>query len=441
LPNDYVRAVDVLPGTEDIFAATNSNGVYFASYGKEVWQPINTGLHEQRTRAIEGLSSYPPRAIVGTNGRGAWDYTVLSRPLVSSVYLPTTLRGHPSITCQSYEFNNSSSEAYALPGSGTYCSYVDHSSDRDYYRINVTSLGTIQIDLTEVPLGNDYDVALYNSTLQYMAGSDASGNSDEQILFHPVNTGYYYILITSASGSSATEGYHLTTSYNGSQGSGLIYGTVTDDGAPASNTLVRLQHYNGYRTVWHDTLTNNSGVYRFRGLDSLPIGHYYAVNYPNMESDSGRLAYWWCYDVTEYTAGSSVNSCDFDVENINLLAPSTLNQTLPTTFQWSTRGIAGEDYYVYLRRYSPSYAYFFSPTTTGGSYTLSSLPSGFSYGPTNYWSVSFSNSNGYGASYYMRSIIFDSTTQRAQGADYEELRNLPCTDLPGEGVCRPLDGR
>ncbi|MBE9508544.1 MAG: hypothetical protein IMY86_10885, partial [Chloroflexi bacterium] len=90
-PNDYGRAVDIAPSTGDVFVGSHRHGVYLASYGAQPWLPINAGLSERRTRSMKVVSSSPVRAFVGTNGQGAWEYTIDSR-LFFSVYLPLVLK-------------------------------------------------------------------------------------------------------------------------------------------------------------------------------------------------------------------------------------------------------------------------------------------------------------------------------------------------------------
>ena len=414
LPNDYFRAIDIVPGTGDVFAGSYKNGVYLAPNGAPVWSAINTGLVEQRTRSMKVVSSSPVRAFVGTNGRGAWDYTLTSRPTVSSVYLPLTLKNYLPPTCYAYEPNDDFSEAYRLSAPGTYCSYISTDSDEDYYRFDVNTLGLITVDLTNIPSGTDYDIELYDSNQMRVGGSWWGFNYDERIVFQPRQTGRYYVRIHSCDGNSPSQAYRLSVSYNGSQSAGQIYGAVTDSGSPVSGVPVILYYYNGYRSTRVSTLTDGSGVYRFRGMPSLPVGHAYQVYYSNYEGNNQRLGYWGCWSFTGYQAGATYQSCSFDVSGITLADPSSgATRAFPITFQWTTRGFTDDQYQLYLRRYSPSYAYYYSSSTTGGSYTINSLPSGFSYDDTNYWSVNVSNGEGYGASYYMRSIIFSSSLNTA----------------------------
>lgn len=411
------RSIEIAPSTGDIFAGSYNNGIYLAPNGVPLWFDIGTGLVEQRIRSLAIVGTSPVRAFAGTNGKGVWEYTLTNRPSVKSIYLPLTLRSYYPVSSatDTYEPNNDSSQAYALPGPGIYHSYIWTSTDEDWYQLNVTTLGPITIDLSNIPSGMDYDIEFYTSAGRFIGGSWISGNSDEKVVFQPIQTGSYYVVIYSYSGSSQKQAYRLSLSYNSARGSGRIYGTVVNNGYTQEDIFILLYYYNGYRSTRVSTLTDSSGNYNFWGMAALPVGHTYQVYYPNYESNTQALSYWGCWSFTGYQAGQTYEACSFDIKGVSLVSPNSgETRTLPVTFQWGSRGITGEYYQVNLRRYEPTYAYYYSPQTTGASYTLNSLPSGFTYGSTNYWSVDLQNDIGYGASYYMRNIIFSSSLNGVQ---------------------------
>jgi photosystem II stability/assembly factor-like uncharacterized protein len=433
LPNDYIRAVDIVPGTGDVFAGTNKEGVYLAPRGIPVWSAINTGLVEKRIRAVKVVDSSPIRAFLGTNGMSAWDYTLTSRPDASVVYLPVVLKTHTATFCYTYEPNDNFGTAKIL-SPGTHCSYISNPDDDDYYRLNVKSLGQIDIELTNIPDGADYELELFDGGFEKLAGSYWGSNHPEKIHLQPIQTGTYYVRVYSYSDYSTSQGYHLSLSFNSNRGAGQIYGTLTEAGKTLPGVPVELLYYNGYKLKSVTTLTDGSGIYRFRGMPSLPVGHYYQVHYPNMERDSSRLGYWYCHSLRDYVAGESVGSCSPNVENVDLVSPAGNTETkLPVTFQWNSRTGEDDNYQVYLRRYSPSYAYYYAPSTTGDSYTLNSLPSGFNYDDQNYWSVNLYNDIGHGASYYMRSIIFTNAMRQQQTTRPLQLPN--CSEETNEKDC------
>jgi len=444
VPGDYYplqfRAIEIARDTGDVFAGSYSDGVYLAPRGVPVWSDISTGLVEKRIRSLAAVGSSPTRVLAGTNGKGAWEYTLTQRPARQAIYLPVTLRGFSQFSSVSdtYELNDSIAQAALLPGPGTYHSYIWTSDDEDWYRFSVSTLGPITIDLSNIPSEADYDLEFYTSADSLIGRSWIGGNTDEQIVFQPTQTGMYYVRIFPYNESSSQkQAYRLMLSYNGTRGSGTIKGTVTNDGAAQANVPIILYYYNGYRSTGVSTLTDGAGQYNFRGMSTLPLGHMYRVYYPNYERNNQRLGYWGCTSFTGYAVGDTYNACSFDIKGIALSSPSGgETSVLPVTFQWESRGLAGDNYRVYLRRHEPTYAYYYAPWTTGASYQLNSLPSGFSYGPTNYWSVNVENDVGYGASYYMRSLIF-SNTRNATDVAIEDKQIPTCAlvtkeDLPDD---------
>jgi len=419
------RAIEIAPSTGDVFAGSDSNGVYLAPNGVAVWSDISTGLLEKRMRSLAIVGNSPVRALAGTNGKGVWDYTLTNRPSRRSVYLPLTLRSYYrfSSTTDPYESNNYLSQAYTLPGPGDYNAYIWTTSDEDWYRLNVSTLGPIVIDLKNMPSGTDYDIEFYTAAGLRVGGSWMGGNADERIVFQPVQTGQYYVVIYSFSGSSQTQAYRLSLAYNSARGSGRIYGTVKNNGYTQKNVPIILYYYNGYRTTRVSTLTDSSGNYNFWGMPALPVGHTYRIYYPNYEDNDQRLGYWGCWSFTGYQASQTYNACSFDIKGIPLIFPNGgETRVLPITFQWSIRNLTGDNYQFSLYRTSPSYASYYAPYTTASSYTLSSLPYGFSYGPTNYWYVYVQNELGYGASYYARSIIFSSSLNTTESSEDAQIR-------------------
>jgi photosystem II stability/assembly factor-like uncharacterized protein len=412
LPNHYVRALAIVPGTGDVFAGMSEDGVYLSPQGMGVWSDISDGLIEKRIRSLEVVGTSPERVFAGTNGLSAWDYTLTSRPSTMDLYLPLVSQVSSSAsTCGSYESNDTFGTAYALPGPGTYCSYISDVEDEDVYSIDVTTLGPITVTLTQVKPGENYDLEFYRSDYQRLAGSWWSGY-DDRVVFHPTQTGRYYIRVYAVQNSVPDQTYALRVTYNGAQGSGQICGGIVEDVTPVASAPLVLYYGNGYRSLRIGTQSKTDGSFCFYGMASLPVGHYYRVYYPNYEYDNARLAYWYCDRFTEYTSGSTETVCLFDADNVDLLSPSPgVATTLPVTFTWSTRGITGEQYQVYLRQAESPYAWHYTSLSTTGSAVVETLPSGFSYGTQNWWSVNVYNDMGYGGSYYMRSITFNSAQQ------------------------------
>jgi len=99
----------------------------------------------------------------------------------------------------------------------------------------------------------------------------------------------------------------------------------------------------GSCTVIANAMSTGGGFYNFTGVPSLPTGYTYHVfflNHPNggNTADSSRLAWWRSFDITSYTAGSSVSGGNFDIKDVALQSPAhNAFATLPTTFTWVKR--------------------------------------------------------------------------------------------------------
>lgn len=113
-------------------------------------------------------------------------------------------------TTDTYEPNDSISQAYRVYSSTSYSSYIFTSTDKDYYKIYVNKNKYLDINLTNVP--GDYDLYLYNQygTLVAYSENDGVGLS-ERIVYKATYNGYYYILVVGYNGSfSNTNKYTLT---------------------------------------------------------------------------------------------------------------------------------------------------------------------------------------------------------------------------------------
>lgn len=436
LPSDFVRALDIAPGTRDVFAGTHQSGVYIQPKGQSSWKPVNANLSELRTRAVKVVSTSPyPRAIVGTNGKGTWDYTLVNRPSAPSMHIPAAMKNYASFLSagDTYEYNNSLGSAYYLPAPGTYHSFIWSPSDQDWYRINVTSLGEIQMKMDEIVNGADYDLELYNSAGVLLAGSWWGSNRAEELRFQPIQSGNYYVKVFSFSGSDQKQAYRLKLSYNGPPPtSGQIYGTVRMNGSLVSNAPVVLNYYNGFTTRRVSTVTDGAGIYRLRGQPALPLGHSYRVSYNNYEENNQRLSSWSCYSFTGYTAGQTYAACSFDIADVAMVSPNGgAYVALPVTFYWNRRAPSTDNYWLQLFGLGSDYT-FWESTGLGyaNSYDLSSLPTDFTTGVTYGWDVYVTNDSGYGYPYYYRTITFSGSEALAGQDELLERRDLPYLPQP-----------
>jgi hypothetical protein len=193
-----------------------------------------------------------------------------------------------------------------------------------------------------------------------------------------------------------------------------IHGYVTYNGQPAANVALELRYYDG--ASWStraSTLTTASGLYSFLGALGVGGEQAYYVRYQNTSHDYLRLWMWGTRELKNYASGSEVELGSFDLANINLVAPDHMSAVnLPYTFQWTPRPESPSDSYE-LDMFDPenSNFYFYTPPLGyTGSYTLNSLPTGFSTGRWYVWEVwVYSPDGGFGISYQTRGVKFANT--------------------------------
>ena len=88
----YIRALDTLGEPyNDVFAGTHDRGVFMAPQRIDWWFPINSGLTERRIRSVDAVTA--DKLFAGTNGRGAWEYTLVNRP-EPKIRLPAVMRSY-----------------------------------------------------------------------------------------------------------------------------------------------------------------------------------------------------------------------------------------------------------------------------------------------------------------------------------------------------------
>lgn len=193
-----------------------------------------------------------------------------------------------------------------------------------------------------------------------------------------------------------------------------IYGYLTLASYPFAGISLQLRFYDG--SVWSTlatTTTDSDGMYSFLNVPSLQPGQRYYVRYLNPTYEQGYVRTWLTPLLTAYTAGTEVHLSDFDITAVPFYEPGcTCTLTLPYTFKWVPRATTPSDNYEFdVYDWTDGNPYFYSPPLGYvGSYTLSSLPPGFSY---NTWYVIeiwiYSPDGGVGISNF-QSIMFGSTS-------------------------------
>jgi hypothetical protein len=207
-----------------------------------------------------------------------------------------------------------------------------------------------------------------------------------------------------------------------------IYGRVLQAGAGAPSVAVDLHFFNGAQ--WSDLLrvqTDANGNYFFPGVAALSTGQMYNVSYANTEKNNTRLAYSQSFAITAY-AGGRLSGGDLEVQNINHDLPADgATVSLPVTFCWQSRSVAGDAYYLVLQDPDTSEWYWYA-AGSANCFQLDALPEGFESEKTYRWSIGVENEPAdnyeWGLSYYYRDVTFQAGANEIYGYATENLAAL-----------------
>lgn len=203
-----------------------------------------------------------------------------------------------------------------------------------------------------------------------------------------------------------------------------IHGRVRYNGAASEGIELRLRYFNG--SSWSTaatTTTDCAGRYVFTGAASLGAGQKYYVRYGPNSTVPNYVSNWYGPDLMSYTAGTRLYGGDFDLANVNLIAPTSgAGVTLPATFNWQRRGIATDTYRWYLFDPGSSDAWITNDLGYAGSFTLTGLPGGAQTGKEYGWYVRvYRGSYSFGKSFYYRRITFLSSGTSSPGGSVVPL--------------------
>ena len=79
----------------------------------------------------------------------------------------------------------------------------------DVYYIRLKATGSVEVRLSHIPSGNDYNLYLYDEERNLKGYSGELGNRDEHILLDPLLAGKYYLAVNRVQGTSETQSYWL----------------------------------------------------------------------------------------------------------------------------------------------------------------------------------------------------------------------------------------
>lgn len=426
LPDDYFETVTASPNGRYVLGGSSRSGVFMYTQEK-AWSSLKATLDEQRIRSLAIITEPRLRVFAGTDGRGVWSYRLTDAPVLSGsearIYLPLISRGATPLLGERYESNNTIWQARAVRMPGQIASYIETNDDEDFYRFDVQTIAPFTVSLTHLPAGLDYNLALYDRSRTFVAGSSWPAGYEETITFQPTVSGRYYVRVYSSGGSDAEAAYQLTLTQAADDEVlvGDLYGSVTENGRALADVPIVLYYDSGYRVTRINTLTGRDGAYHFRNLPDLPVGHTYSVVYPNYEGNASRLAYWICRSPEKYVAGDEVEACVFDVAAVDLYVPAHESQVNPpVTFTWEARDAADEVYYVRVRS-RDGQTVWRSAALERGTYTLDALTESLENNVAYQWDVVIANeAAGYGLSHYYRQITFSTRAEESRA------------DTPGE---------
>ena len=120
-----------------------------------------------------------------------------------------------------YEPNDGFPIAYGPLEPGTiYTAYI-HQGDVDIYFIEVETMAPIEIDLTGIPSGVDYDLYLFSATESILAVSEGE-TATEHVAYQPRTIGNYFIAVAAFEGYSLEDPYTLQAAFNGESAPPLL---------------------------------------------------------------------------------------------------------------------------------------------------------------------------------------------------------------------------
>jgi hypothetical protein len=90
-----------------------------------------------------------------------------------------------------------------------YGAFLDQADLKDYFYFDLLTTHTVELWLTHIPAGQDYDLVLRDANLEQRGLSNNPGNADEHILTGPLPAGRYYVQVYRYGGPGSPQPYHL----------------------------------------------------------------------------------------------------------------------------------------------------------------------------------------------------------------------------------------
>ncbi|HDQ71708.1 MAG TPA: hypothetical protein ENN19_06380, partial [Chloroflexi bacterium] len=110
--------------------------------------------------------------------------------------------------------NNAKTQASGpLVSGSTYYGLLPADDVQDYFYFDLSAAHSVELWLTNIASGEDYDVYLRDASLSIVRASAQAGNVDEYFLTGDLQPGRYYIQVYNDSASGSTQPYHLRVLY------------------------------------------------------------------------------------------------------------------------------------------------------------------------------------------------------------------------------------
>ncbi|MCW7075301.1 MAG: Ig-like domain-containing protein [Candidatus Methanospirare jalkutatii] len=140
------------------------------------------------------------------------DYFIRIRDYAGGSYTsPYVLIANFEEISDAYEPNGKFSQAAEIPIDAKIQAYIFPAGDYDWFKVNITSAGVLNISVTNVPTYMRPCIGLYNANKGYITGvTGATGKNTT--LTRDVRKGIYYIRINDCNGRSYVSPYTLTVS-------------------------------------------------------------------------------------------------------------------------------------------------------------------------------------------------------------------------------------
>ena len=100
-----------------------------------------------------------------------------------------------------------------LASGSTYYGLFPADDIKDYFYFDLSTAHSVELWLTNIAAGQDYDVYLRDVNLNVVDSSATAGSVDEHIFIDDLQSGRYYIQVYNYSASGSTQPYHLRVVY------------------------------------------------------------------------------------------------------------------------------------------------------------------------------------------------------------------------------------